>query len=70
MFEKPLLKDPKKEVIFGLVFVYEKVVTKKVHDLLRDSTPFQMAILVILCLYFLFSFKSPLVVVVDNYCFR
>ena len=30
LFKEPLLKDPKEEIIFGLVFVYGKVVTKKV----------------------------------------
>ena len=69
LFEEPLLKDPEEEVISGLVSVYGKVVTQKVLDLLRDSTPFQMAALVIPCLYFTFSFMSPLFFVVDNYCF-
>ena len=70
MFEELLLKDPEEEVISGLVSVYGKVVTKKVQDLLRDSTPFQMAATVILCLYFMFSFMSFLFFVVDRYYVR
>ena len=58
LFKEPLLKDPKEEVISGLVSVYGKEVMKKVQDLLRDCTPFQMAALEILCLYFLFSIMS------------
>ena len=69
MFEELLLKDPEEEVISRLVFVYGKVVTKKVQDLLRDSIPFQMATMVILCLYFMFSFMS-LFFVVDRYYVR
>ena len=42
LFEEPLLNDPNEEVISSLGSVYEKEVTKKVLDLLRDSTPFQM----------------------------
>ena len=55
LFEEPLPKDPKEEVIVKLVFVYEEAVTKKVHDLLRDSTPFQMATTVMLYHDFLCS---------------
>ena len=63
--KEPFFKDPNKE----LGFVYEKEVTKKVQDLLRDSTSFQMATSVSLCLYFLsliifFSFFF------DNFHFR
>ena len=39
MFEESLLKDPEEDIISGLVSVYGKEVTKKVHDLLKDSTP-------------------------------
>ena len=57
LFEEPLLNDPNEEVISSLGSVYGKEVTKKVLDLLRDSTPFQMAGLVsnlpYLCLSFL-----------------
>ena len=55
LFEELLLKDPDDEVISWLGFVYGKEVTKKVQDLLRDSTPFQMTTSVSLCLYFMFS---------------
>ena len=70
MFEEPLLKDPEEELISGMVSVYGKVVMKKVQDLLRDSTPFQMAATTIHCLYFLFLFMSPLFFVANSYCVR
>ena len=42
LFEELLLKNPNKEVIsFGAM--YEKEVTKRVQELLKDSSPFQMA---------------------------
>ena len=43
LFEEPLLNDPNKDVISSLGSMYEKEVTKKVLDLLKDSTPFQLA---------------------------
>ena len=43
LFKEPLIKDPDEEVISLLGSIYGKEVTKKVQDLLRDSTPFQMA---------------------------
>ena len=43
LFEEPLLNDPNEDVISSLGSVYEKEVTKKVLDLLKDSTPFQLA---------------------------
>ena len=57
-FEESLLNDLEKEVISRLVSMYRKEVTKKVYDLIRDSTPFKMAVSVILCLNFLFSIMS------------
>ena len=57
LFEEPLLNDSDKKVISSLGSMYEKEVTKKVLDLLWDSTPFQMAASVsnlpYLCLLFL-----------------
>ena len=71
LFEEPLQKDPDKEVISSLGFVYKKEVTKKVHDLLRDSTPFQMAasvsILLYLCWSFLFSILNTVTVVDEHF---
>ena len=61
LVEEPLLKDLEEEVIFGLVSVYGKAVTKKVQDLLRDSPPFQMAAPVTFCFYFPCSFMSLVV---------
>ena len=43
LFEELLIKDPEEEAIDGLASMYWQAVTKKVYDLLRDSTPFQMA---------------------------
>ena len=43
MFEEPLLKDPEGEVVSNLAMEFDAPVIKKVLDLLRDSTPFQMA---------------------------
>ena len=40
LFEEPLLNDSNEEAISSLGSVYRKEVTKKVQDLLRDSTPF------------------------------
>ena len=51
LFEEPLLKDLNEEVISSLGSVYGKEVTKKVEDLLRDSTPFQMVASVSILLY-------------------
>ena len=48
-FEETFLNYLEDEVISGLVSMYGKVAIKKVQDLLRDSTPFQMAASVILC---------------------
>ena len=50
LIKEPLLKDREEEVISELVFVYEKVVTKKVQDLLRDSK------FSIMSLFYLFFF--------------
>ena len=47
LFEEPLVKDPEEEVVTALRSVYGDAVTKKVLDLLRDSTPFQMAVAVL-----------------------
>ena len=58
MFEEPVLKDLEKKVIFRLLSMYRKEVTKKVQDFLRDSTPFQMAASITLRLYFSCSFMS------------
>ena len=69
LFEESMLKDPKKEVMVRLAFVYGQAVTKKVQDLLRDSTPFQMAVSVILCLFFLCA-SMFMFVFVDNYYFK
>ena len=70
LFKVPLLKDLEEEVVSRLVSVYIEVVSKKVQDLLRNSTPFKMVASVILCIYFLFSITSPLFFVADNYYFR
>ena len=43
LFEEPLLNNLDKEAISSLGSVYRKEVTKKVLDLFKDSTPFQMA---------------------------
>ena len=49
LFEEPLLKDHEEEVTTTLGSVYKAQVIKKVLDLLRDSTPFQVATTVIPC---------------------
>ena len=49
LFEEPLLKDPKEEVTIALGSVHGTSVIKKVLDLLRDSTPFQVAVAVTSC---------------------
>ena len=49
MFEEPLSKDHEEEVTTTLGSVYKAQVIKKVLDLLRDSTPFQVATAVIPC---------------------
>ena len=53
LFKEPQLKDLKEEVITRVDSVYRQAVTKKVQDILRHSTSFQMATLVILCLSFM-----------------
>ena len=45
--EEAPLKDLEEEVITALGSVYGDIVIKKVLDLLRDSTPFQMAVTVL-----------------------
>ena len=57
LFKEPLLKDSDSEVISSLGSMYGKEVTKKVQDLLRDSTPFQMAVAVSILLYLCWSFS-------------
>ena len=42
LFEEPLLKDPEEEVTIAMGLVYGPLVIKKVLDLLRDSTLFQV----------------------------
>ena len=49
MFKELLLKDPKEEVTTALGLVYEAQVIKKVLDLLRGSTPFQVVSAVTPC---------------------
>ena len=61
LFEEPLLKDLDKEVIPSLGFVFKKEVTKKVQDLLRDSTPFQMAVALSILLYLCWSFTFSVI---------
>ena len=56
LFEESLLNDPNEELISSLRSMYGKEVAKKVQDLLRDSTPFQMETLVSILLYFCWSF--------------
>ena len=49
MFEEPLLlKDPEKDLVSDLAVDFGARVIKKVLDLLRDSTPFQMVVMVTL----------------------
>ena len=43
LFKEPLLKDPEEEAVFDLDTEFGALMIKKVLDLLRDSTPFQMA---------------------------
>ena len=43
LFEEPLLKDPEEEAVFDLAAEFGALMIKKALDLLRDSTPFQMA---------------------------
>ena len=40
LFEEPLLKDTKEEVMAEMAVVYRMVAMKKVQDFLRDYTPF------------------------------
>ena len=49
LFAKLLLKDPEEEVTTALGSVYGPPVIKKVLDLLRDSTSFQVAVAVTPC---------------------
>ena len=49
LFVKLLLKDPEEEVTTALGLVYGTPVIKKVLDLLRDSTPFQVVVAVTPC---------------------
>ena len=48
LFGEPLLQDPDKEVVSNLVTEFGAPMIKKVLDLLRESTPFKMAIAVTL----------------------
>ena len=56
LFEEPSLKDLEEEVMAKTTAVYGAEVTKKVLDLLRDYTPFQMvaSITLMLCLIYKF----------------
>ena len=70
LFEEPLLDDLDEEAISSLGSFYEKVVRKKVYDLLRDSTPFQMAALVSIHLYLCCSlplFVFDIATIVDEH---
>ena len=49
LFEEQILKDPEEEVTTALGLVYGALVIKKVLDLLRDSTHFQVAFVVTPC---------------------
>ena len=49
LFKEPLLKDPEEEVTIALDLVYGAPVIKKVLDLLRDSTHFQVVFVVTPC---------------------
>ena len=55
LFEESLLKDPKEEVVSALGSEYKEAVVKNVLDLLKGSTPFQMAtsVLPFPCLLFI-----------------
>ena len=46
LFEELLLKDPEEEVTTALGSMYGAPLIKKVLDLLRDSTPFQVVVAV------------------------
>ena len=73
LIEEPLMSDPNEEAITSFGFVYGKVVTKKVQDLLRDSTPFQMAALVSIHSYLCCSFPIfvfDIAIVVDEHIWR
>ena len=48
LFEEPLLRDPDKEVVSDLATDFGAPVIKKVLDLLRESTLFQMEVMVTL----------------------
>ena len=58
LFEEPHLKNLEEEVMTALGLVYKALVIKKVLDLLRDSTPFQVVVTVTPCPY-VHSFFSP-----------
>ena len=61
LFKEPLLKDPE-EVTTAMGSVYRAPVIKKVLDLLRESTPFQVVVVVTPCPYIcsFFSLYSSL----------
>ena len=46
LFEELLLKDPEEEVMTAFGLVYRAQLIMKVLDLLKDSTPFQVAVAV------------------------
>ena len=48
LFEEPVLQDPDKEVVSNLAAEFKAPVIKKVLDLLWESTPFQMEVVVTL----------------------
>ena len=52
MFEEPLIQDLNKEVVFNLALEFKALVIKKVLDLLSESTPFQMAAVITLYVWF------------------
>ena len=56
LFEESLLKNSDKDVISSLGSVYRNEVMKKVKDILKDSTPFQMTVEVSILLYLYWSF--------------
>ena len=49
LFEEPLLKDLEEEVMTALGSMYGDPLIKKILDLIRDSTPFQVATVVTPC---------------------
>ena len=49
LFKEPHLKNPKEEVMTIVGLVYKAPLIKKILDLLRDSTPFQVVVVVTLC---------------------